>query len=101
MRKEDRIKITKKIWVDEMDEHGNWQEMRNFIWQLIYESGMFEGNSSEVIAPKQKRKARNSIQMYEINQMLEIYLWLNIIQALRLHRINHDLQICIDHYACA
>ena len=32
---------------------------------------MFEGNSSEVIAPKQKRKARNSIQMYEINQQKE------------------------------
>ena len=119
-RKNDLNKIVKFLLRQthtekKLEDCENWKKLRNLnFWEFIYEVGMFKGNKdlddfTEI--EKQEAKSRYldaisaSVQGTAIvvlkRNVKDIFVNGFNASIMRLHKANHDLQICIDHYACA
>ena len=83
-------------------------------WEFLYEAGMFRGNKTLkdcTQTEKQDAKTRYldaisvSVQGTAIvvlkRKVKDIFVNGYNASIMRLHKANHDLQICIDHYSCA
>ena len=89
--------------------------MKNLsFWQFLYEVGMFNGNKSldeftEIEKQEAKSRYLDAISASVQGTAMVVLkrnvkdIFVNGFNAsiMRLQKANHDLQICIDHYACA
>ena len=119
-RKNDLNKILKflirQTYTDtKLEDQESWKHLKglNFC-QFLFEVGMFKGNKSlEEYDEVEKNEAKSryleaisaSVRGTAIvvlkRKVKDIVLNGYNTNIMRLHKANHDLQICIDHYACA
>ena len=119
-RKDDLNKIIKFLirqtyTEQKLEDQESWKRLKclNF-WEFLFEAGMFVGSKSlEDYDELEKRNAKTryldaisaSVQgtgtVVLKRKVKDIFVNGYNSSIMRLHKANHDLQICIDHYACA
>ena len=119
-RKEDLNKIIKFLirqtyTEGKMEDHQGWKDLQSLdFWQFLYEVGMFKENKSmKDYDQNEKQEAKQryldaisaSVQGSAIvilkRKVKNIFVNGYNASIMRLHKANHDLQICIDHFSCA
>ena len=119
-RKDDLNKIIKFLirqtyTEKKLEDQESWKRLKclNF-WEFLFEAGMFVGSKSlEDYDELEKRNAKTryldaisaSVQgtgtVVLKRKVKDMFVNGYNSSIMRLHKASHDLQICIDHYACA
>ena len=119
-RKDDLNKIVKflirQTFTDKkLDDLPSWKHLQELdFWQFLHEAGMFKEDKSlaeYTESEKQNAKTRYleaisvSVQGSAVvvmkRKVKDIFVNGYNANIMRLHKANHDLQICIDQYSCA
>ena len=119
-RKADLNKITKflirQTYTDQdINELGSWKQLQEMdFWKFLYEAGMFcndklfEDTTDEDKAEAKERyinaisaSVQGTAMVVLKRRVKDIFLNGYNPMIMRLHKANHDLQICIDQYSCA
>ena len=119
-RKKDLNKIMKYLirqtYTDQdINELQSWNRLKEMnFWDFLYEVGMFsnekllhELNDEDKIKAKEKylsaisASVQGSAAVFLKREVKNIFFNGYNPKLMRIHRANHDLQICIDQYSCA
>ena len=98
-----------------IDDLCSWKRLKQLdFWQFLFEVGMFKGDKSfNEYSEKDRKKAKAryldaisaSVQGSAIvvlkRNVEDIFVNGYNSKLMRLHRANHDIQLCIDQYSCA
>ena len=119
-RKEDLNKVIKFLLRQthterNLEDSNGWKKLKDLsFWQFLYEAGMFRVNKPiDQFSEIERNEARSryldaisaSVRGTAIVMMKrkvkDIFVNGYNASIMRLHKANHDLQICIDQYSCA
>ena len=96
-------------------ESEGWKRLKEFnFWEFIHEVGMFDGNKMLKDYSDQEKQVAKTRYLDAISasiqgnatvilkrEVKDIFLNGYNKKIMKLHKANHDLQICIDQYSCA
>ena len=118
--KADLAKITKYLvrqtnTENRYDQSQSWEKLKCLsFWEFLYEVGMFNGNKKlEEFDDQEKATAKNrylnaisagiqgSAAVILKREVKDMFVNGYSRQIMRLHKANHDVQICIDQYSVA